>query len=70
MADTVLGQGNNTHLYQSWNWGTTNNNGDLLSASTSHGGPNYPTGFLTFNDTYVYDTVNRLAAVSITMYAS
>jgi hypothetical protein len=54
--------GTNTHLYLTWNWGTTNNNGSLQGSSASHGGPNYPQ-FLTFNDTYLYDTVNRLSAV-------
>jgi RHS repeat-associated protein len=61
-TDTVQNSPGNTHLYLTWNWGITNNNGNLQSSSASHGGPNYPQ-FLTFNDSYLYDTVNRLAAV-------
>lgn len=53
----------NTHWLITWNWGTSNNNGTLLSTVTSHGGPNYPQ-FLTFNESFTYDGVNRLTSVT------
>jgi hypothetical protein len=59
--DSVLNNPGNTHLYFTWNWGTSNNNGNLQSMITSHGGPTYPQ-FLTFNDYYWYDGVNRVTA--------
>jgi hypothetical protein len=40
-------------LVQTFNWGTTNNNGNLNSGTTSHGGPDFPT-FLTFKTSYWY----------------
>ncbi len=55
--------GPNEHLVQSFTWGTTNNNGNLQSVTTSHGGPNYPQ-FLTFNTSFTYDGVNRLKTAS------
>jgi uncharacterized protein RhaS with RHS repeats len=48
-------------------WGTTNNNGNLQSAIQRNGGPGYPQ-FLTFNQNYGYDGVNRLNSVTDTGY--
>ena len=46
-----------------WNWGTTDNNGNLQSISRYNGGPGY-SSFLQFNQSFSYDGVNRLTGAS------
>ena len=55
-TDTVQNNTGNTHLSLAWNWGTSNNNGNLQSLTANHGGPLYPV-FLTLKDYYLYDGV-------------
>ena len=50
------------------NWGTNQNNGNLLGATYNNGGPGYPQ-FLTFSDKYSYDVLNRLTGVTDTGYS-
>jgi hypothetical protein len=44
---------------QHFEWGTSDNNGNLQSVVTNHGGPGYPQ-FLTFKEYYGYDQLNRV----------
>jgi RHS repeat-associated protein len=44
---------------QHFEWGTSDNNGNLQSVVTNHGGPGYPQ-FLTFKEYYGYDPLNRV----------
>jgi RHS repeat-associated protein len=55
-------------LQQTFDWGSSNNNGNLRGATEQNGGPGYP-GFLTFQQSYAYDALNRLSSVSDTGYS-
>jgi len=48
-----------TLLGMSWNWGTGNNNGNLYGMVQTHADSDLTS--ITFNDTFAYDGVNRLA---------
>jgi YD repeat-containing protein len=58
----------NTYLQHLFDWGSSNNNGTLRTATEQNGGPGYP-GFLTFQQSYNYDSFNRLSSVSDTGYS-
>ncbi len=51
-------------FYDSPNWGTTNNNGNLLGETIWKGGPGPLNSLLQSTRTYSYDTLNRLSTAS------
>src|SRR5581483_108937 len=57
------------HAYiwiQNYNWGTTNNNGNVLGLTTYAGGPGPQSSLAVFNESFGYDGVNRLTSSSDT----
>ena len=64
-SDLVNNTTFDTHLKATLNWGTTQNNGNLIGATYNHGGPSYP-AFLTFTDAFSYDGVNRMLTATDT----
>ena len=74
-VDAVNNSTGNELLNVSLNWGATQNNGNLMTATYNHGGAaannggiSYPS-FLSFTQSYVYDGVNRLNTVSEPAYS-
>lgn len=61
ILDVINNDPNQTLVDQTFDRGTTNNNGNINAVVTRHGGPGYPQ-FLTFKDYYWYDGLNRVSA--------
>ncbi|MGH9436537.1 MAG: RHS repeat-associated core domain-containing protein [Terriglobia bacterium] len=51
-------------FYSAYNWGTTNDNGNLLGETDYEGGPGALNTLTQFSRTYAYDGVNRLTSAS------
>lgn len=63
LTDAIANNGSQELLNIGFNWGGTNNNGNLLGVTQNNGGPGYPQ-FLTFQQSFGYDGVNRLTSAS------
>jgi hypothetical protein len=62
-ADLVNGSTSTPYLNVALNWGTTQNNGNLIGGAYTHtGGPGL-TGSPSFTQAYYYDGVNRLTSL-------
>jgi YD repeat-containing protein len=68
-SSTIANNGNQYLLYLNYNWGTTNNNGNLRSSSEGYG-TSVPYASLSWlSQNYSYDAVNRVTSVSDTGYS-
>ena len=65
MTDSIGIPSSSSLWNATYNWGTNNNNGNLLGVTWANGGAGYPL-FLAIGNTFYYDDVNRLTAVTDT----